>query len=68
MLIFAFDGDQAGQHAIMRAFKDSPEIAARSYAAIFPKGLDPCELRIKNGAQAVIDLVERAIPLYGICN
>ncbi|WP_038105862.1 DNA primase [Tropheryma whipplei] len=64
VLIFAFDGDQAGQHAIMRAFKDSPEIAARSYAAIFPKGLDPCELRIKNGAQAVIDLVERAIPLY----
>lgn len=47
VLIFAFDGDQAGQHAIMRAFKDSPEIAARSYAAIFPKDLTHVSCALK---------------------
>ncbi|MFF6999201.1 DNA primase [Streptomyces sp. NPDC008313] len=63
-VIFTFDGDAAGQKAALRAFEDDQKFAAETYIAIAPDGMDPCELRIAKGDDAVADLVQPRTPLF----
>ena len=63
-VIFTFDGDAAGQKAALRAFEDDQKFAAETYIAIAPDNMDPCELRLAKGDQAVADLVEPRTPLF----
>ncbi|MDX3384076.1 DNA primase [Streptomyces niveiscabiei] len=63
-VIFTFDGDAAGQKAALRAFEDDQKFAAETYIAIAPDGMDPCELRLAKGDEAVADLAEPRTPLF----
>ncbi|MEU6809663.1 DNA primase [Streptomyces sp. NPDC046831] len=63
-VIFTFDGDAAGQKAALRAFEDDQKFAAETYIAIAPDGMDPCELRLAKGDEAVAGLVEPRTPLF----
>ncbi len=63
-VIFTFDGDAAGRKAAMRAFEDDQRFVAQTFVAVEPNGLDPCELRQKQGDAAVAALVDRPVPLF----
>jgi DNA primase len=63
-VIFTFDGDAAGQKAALRAFDGDQNFVSQTYVAVEPSGLDPCDLRIKEGPEAVRELVARRVPLY----
>ena len=63
-VIFTFDGDEAGQKAAIRAFEGDQIFAGQTYVAIEPTGLDPCDLRLKDGDAGVRELVARRVPLY----
>jgi DNA primase len=63
-VIFTFDGDAAGQRAALRAFSLEEKFVTQTFVAVQPDGLDPCDLRLKQGDGAVRDLVARRVPLY----
>ncbi|RKN45713.1 DNA primase [Streptomyces hoynatensis] len=63
-VVFTFDGDAAGQKAALRAFEDDQKFAARTFIAISPGGMDPCELRLDQGDEAVRKLIESRTPLF----
>ncbi len=63
-VIFTFDGDAAGQKAALRAFSGDQNFVSQTYVAVEPNGLDPCDLRLKDGDSAVRELVARRVPLY----
>ncbi|AWW39715.1 MULTISPECIES: DNA primase [Streptomyces] len=63
-VIFTFDGDAAGQKAALRAFEDDQKFAAETYIAVAPDGMDPCDLRLAKGDEAVAELVEPRTPLF----
>ncbi|MGW1077052.1 DNA primase [Streptomyces sp. NPDC002537] len=63
-VIFTFDGDAAGQRAALRAFEDDQKFAAGTNIAVSPGGMDPCELRLDRGDEAVRQLVEDSTPLF----
>jgi DNA primase len=63
-VIFTFDGDAAGQKAALRAFGGDQNFVSQTYVAIEPTGLDPCDLRLKEGDAAVRELIARRQPLY----
>jgi DNA primase len=63
-VIFTFDGDEAGQRAAIKAFEGDQNFVSQTYVAVEPDGLDPCDLRIKQGDAAVRELVARRVPLY----
>lgn len=63
-VIFTFDGDAAGRKAALKAFGEDQRFVAQTFVAIEPDGLDPCELRLKSGPDAVKDLVESRVPLF----
>ncbi|MEE2033319.1 DNA primase [Rhodococcus chondri] len=63
-VIYTFDGDAAGQAAAMKAFEGDQKTAAKTFVAIAPKGMDPCELRQESGDAAVRDLVARRTPMF----
>jgi DNA primase len=63
-VVFTFDGDAAGQKAALRAFEDDQKFAARTSIAITPGGMDPCELRLAEGDEAVRSLLEGRTPLF----
>jgi DNA primase len=62
-VIFTFDGDAAGMKAAERAFADDQKFMAQTFVAIESTGMDPCELRMASGDTAVVDLVNRRVPL-----
>ncbi|HEY8471515.1 MAG TPA: DNA primase [Natronosporangium sp.] len=62
-IIFTFDGDQAGQQAALRAFDSDQRFVGRTFIAVSPDNLDPCDLRLSKGDVAVRDLVARREPL-----
>jgi DNA primase len=62
-VIFTFDGDAAGQKAALRAFRDNAKFTAQTYVAVAPDGMDPLDLRLARGEQAVRDLIAAAVPL-----
>lgn len=63
-VIFTFDGDKAGQAAALKVFKGDQNFISQTYVAVEPTGLDPCDLRMREGEAAVRELVARRIPLY----
>jgi DNA primase len=63
-VIFTFDGDAAGQKAALRAFSLEEKFVTQTFVAVQPDGLDPCDLRLKQGDGAVRDLVARRVPLF----
>ncbi|MEO3751223.1 DNA primase [Streptomyces sp. B6B3] len=63
-VVFTFDGDAAGQKAALRAFEDDQKFAARTFIAVSPGGMDPCELRLAEGDAAVEKLVDSRTPLF----
>ena len=63
-VIFTFDGDSAGQKAAMKVLESDQVFASQTYVAVAPEGMDPCDLRIKDGDEAVRELVARRQPLY----
>lgn len=63
-VIFTFDPDAAGQKAAMRAFAEEQRFAAQTFVAVAPEGLDPCDLRLARGEQAVRDLMDSKIPMF----
>ncbi|GAA3140713.1 MULTISPECIES: DNA primase [Nonomuraea] len=63
-VIFTFDGDAAGQKAALRAFADEQKFVTQTYVAVQGDGLDPCDLRVKQGDAAVRDLIASREPLF----
>jgi len=63
-VVFTFDGDAAGQRAALRAFDEDQRFVARTFVAIEPTGLDPCDLRLSRGDEGVRELIERRVPLF----
>ncbi|WP_028661099.1 DNA primase [Nocardioides insulae] len=63
-VIYTFDGDEAGQKAAIKAFGGDQNFVSQTYVAVEPDGLDPCDLRLKKGDEAVRDLVASRVPLY----
>ncbi len=63
-VIFTFDGDAAGQKAALRAFGGDQNFVSQTYVAVEPSGLDPCDLRLQAGDEAVRELVAQREPLY----
>ncbi len=63
-VIFTFDGDSAGQKAAMKVLESDQVFASQTYVAVAPEGMDPCDLRIKEGDEAVRELVAKRQPLY----
>lgn len=63
-VVFTFDPDEAGQRAASRAFAEEQRFAAQTYVAVAPDGLDPCDLRLNRGDDAVRRLVESKRPMF----
>ena len=63
-VIFTFDPDEAGQKAAMRAFADADKFHASSFIAVGPDGLDPSDLRVQKGDEAVALMIENKKPIY----
>lgn len=63
-VIFTFDPDEAGQKAASRAFAEEQRFAAQTFVAVAPEGLDPCDLRLQRGDEAVRRLVEGRRPMF----
>ena len=63
-VVFTFDGDAAGQKAALRAFEEDQRFVAQTFVAVEPSGLDPCDLRLQQGDEAIRALVERRVPLF----
>ncbi|WP_406198338.1 DNA primase [Kitasatospora sp. NBC_01560] len=62
--VFTFDGDAAGQKAALRAFEDDQKFAAKTSIAVSPGGMDPCDLRLAMGDNAVRELIDNPVPLF----
>ncbi len=62
-VVFTFDGDAAGQKAALRAFQLDNAFLSQTFVAIAKDNLDPCDLRIKYGNDAIIQLVDSKQPL-----
>ena len=63
-IIFTFDGDEAGQKAAVRAYGEDQRFFAQTFVAVEPSGMDPCELRMAGGPEAVRALVDGRVPLF----
>lgn len=63
-VIFTFDPDEAGQKAASRAFAEEQRFAAQTFVAVAPEGLDPCDLRLERGDEALQRLIETRTPMF----
>jgi len=63
-VIFTFDGDAAGKKAALKAFNEDQRFVTQTFVAIDPNGMDPCDIRMKEGDEAVRDLVAKRIPMF----
>src|SRR5262249_57922064 len=48
-VVFTFDGDAAGQRAVLRAFDLEERFVTQTFVAVQSDGLDPCDLRCQPG-------------------
>jgi DNA primase len=62
-IIYTFDGDAAGQKAALRAFDEDQRFVGRTFIAVSPDNMDPCELRLAKGDLAVRDMIASREPL-----
>ncbi|WIE76902.1 DNA primase [Curtobacterium sp. MCSS17_007] len=63
-VVFTFDPDEAGQRAASRAFAEEQRFAAQTFVAVAPGGLDPCDLRLARGDDAIRRLVSAKRPMF----
>ena len=63
-VIFTFDPDDAGQKAASRAFAEEQRFAAQTFVAVAPDGLDPCDLRLNRGDDAVRHMIKARKPMF----
>ncbi len=63
-VVFTFDPDAAGQKAALKAFSEQSRFNAQTFVAVAPDGLDPCDLRLHKGEQAVRDLLVHKVPMF----
>ncbi|MCF2561622.1 DNA primase [Bifidobacterium boum] len=63
-VVFTFDGDAAGQKAALHAFGLDSAFLSQTFVAVADDNLDPCDLRIQRGNEAVRALIDSARPLY----
>ena len=63
-VIFTFDPDEAGQKAASRAFAEESRFAAQTFVAVPPEGLDPCDVRITKGDEALREVISHRRPMY----
>nr|WP_223875210.1 DNA primase [Nanchangia anserum] len=63
-IIFTFDGDEAGQKAALRAFREDQSFAAQTFVAVDPQGMDPCEVRLNRGNDDLKRLISSREPLF----
>ncbi len=63
-VIFTFDPDEAGQRAASRAFAEEQRFAAQTFVAVGPDGLDPCDLRLNKGDDALRRLIKTRKPMF----
>ncbi|MGJ9431312.1 DNA primase [Actinotignum sp. GS-2025b] len=63
-VIFTFDGDSAGQKAALRAFGEDQAFATQTYVAIAPDNLDPCDVRLQRGDEALREVIAGRRPLF----
>lgn len=63
-VVFTFDGDAAGQKAALHAFGLDSSFLSQTFVAVADDNLDPCDLRIQRGNEAVRALIDSARPLY----
>ena len=63
-VIFTFDPDEAGQKAATKAFYDQDKFSANVYVAVPPEGLDPCDVRLHRGDDALVGVIESKRPMY----
>ncbi len=63
-VVFTFDGDAAGRKAALRAYEEDQSFAGMTYVAVARDGLDPCDLRLQGGDEAVRALIEARAPLF----
>ena len=63
-VVFTFDPDAAGQKAAVRAFSEEQRFSAQTYVAVAPEGLDPCDLRLHRGDDAVRRLIDSKKPMF----
>jgi DNA primase len=63
-VVFTFDGDAAGRKAALRAFEDDQKFVAKTFVAVEPNGLDPCDLRMQSGDEALAHLIATKVPMF----
>ncbi|GAB3187395.1 DNA primase [Nesterenkonia suensis] len=63
-VIFTFDGDDAGQAAALKAFQEDHMFLARTFIAVGPDGMDPCDVRQHRGDEAVEEIIRSRRPLF----
>ena len=63
-VVFTFDPDEAGQKAASRAFAEESRFAAQTFVAVPPQGLDPCDVRIAQGDEALRQVIAARRPMY----
>ena len=63
-IVFTFDGDAAGQKAALHAFGLDSSFLTQTFVAVAPDNLDPCDLRIERGNDALCQLIANAKPLF----
>jgi len=63
-VVFTFDGDAAGQRAALRAFDTDQSFVAQTFVAVQAEGMDPCDLRLARGDEAVVELVAKPVPMF----
>ena len=61
-LVLLFDGDEAGQRAVLRALEVVLPQGLRVRAAALPSGEDPDDFLTRNGSEALRDLIDSAPP------
>ena len=63
-VVFTFDGDAAGRKAALKAFGEDQKFVASTFVAVESHGLDPCDLRLQQGPDAVRELIKSRVPLF----
>lgn len=63
-VIFTFDGDEAGKAAARRAYTEDQAFAVQTFVAVDPNGMDPCDLRLSGGDEALRGLIDSRVPLF----
>lgn len=61
--VFCFDGDTSGVKAAQNIFLNYPDEHSDSYVVMFPEGKDPCDYRLEEGNEALIELVSSPVTL-----